>query len=212
MQRLPNGGARYTDDFWLEETFLFIVLVASPAAAWVELARQAPNYVLALCFVVISIVAAYGLFTAQRRIFLFSPATSILTWTTRGWFVRGGGEVEFKDIVITVDAARSFSWFGRRSPLNWLGGLASPTQYDIMLTTPLVRAYLWRSFRGEYAAALAEATELRELLGQNAGSLVDDSIAQMLRDGNTLGAKHLERERSKSSISRSLKPFGAQAP
>jgi hypothetical protein len=199
MQRLPNGGARYTDDFWLEETFLFIVLVASPAAAWVELARQSPNYVLAICFVIISIGAAYGLFTAQRRIFLFSPATSILTWTTRGWFARGGGEADFKDIAITLNASRSF-------------GLASPTVYDVMLTTPLVSAHLWRSFRGEYAAALAEATELRELLGQNAGSLVDDSIAQMLRDGNALGATYLERERSKSSSSRSLKPSGAQAP
>ena len=212
MQRLPNGGARYTDYFWLEETFLFIVLVASPAVAWVELARRSPNYVLAICFVIISIGSAYGLLTAQRRIFLLSPATSILTWTTRGWFARGGGEAEFKDIAITLDASRSFSWFGRSSPLSWLGGLAGPTVYDVMLTTPFVRAHLWRSFRGEYAAALTEATELRELLGQNASSLVDDSIAQMLRDGNTLGATYLERERNKSSMSRSLKPSGAQAP
>lgn len=211
MKRLPNGGVRYSNDVWFERFSLLVFLGGFAGVAAIEFARRPPDFVLGTLSVIATIAAAYGLLTGQRRTFLFSPSTAIMTWISRGLFARDGGEVAFKDIAITLDAGHSFCWFGRSGPLSWVGGWGSPIQYDIMLTTPTIRAYLWRSLQGDYASAIGEATELRALLGQNADPLVEDSIAQMLQDGNKLGAKSLERERSKTSPRSSMR-FDAPAP
>jgi hypothetical protein len=209
MKRLPNGGVRYNDDFWFERSFLLVLLGGCAAAASIEFTRR--HYVLGTLSVIAAVAAAYALLTGQRRTYLFSPSTAIMMWISRGLFARDGGEVEFKDIAITLDAGHAFSWFGRSSPLSWVGGWGTPIEYDIMLRTPTLRAHLWRSLRGDYETAIQEATALRGLLDQSADSLVEDSIAQMLQDGNKLGAKCLARERSSSS-SRSATQFDAQAP
>jgi hypothetical protein len=189
MNRLPNGDALYSDDFWFNEAFLLLLVVLGPVAGWLEITRQG-KLLLGYSLIAMAIVSAAALIAASRRTYLFSPSSSSMSWETRSLFGRRSGVVPFSDIAVTVEAGNG------RSPVASLSrwGLRGAYAYNLMIATPTWRTCIWSSFRNDAKDALSEASKLRSLLGQSSETLMADSVAHMERAGNLAGALAFQRE------------------
>jgi hypothetical protein len=69
-----------------------------------------------------------------------------------------------------------------------------------MLTTPAGSMPLTQAYVGDQRGIEQNAADLRALLGQTPDSLRDDSVQQMVRAGNKIGAVAMLRDRSDMTL------------
>ena len=185
MRRFPNGSVLYDDSPWFIEIVLFLLAIGLGAMAWVSTTQQPPHYLVAAVLGSFAVMCAAGMFAqGQHRTFHFDPSTSMMAWTTKGLFGRKSGEVAFQDMGVTLDTSSS---------------TGSGVTYRVVLTTPSGSMPLSREYTGNRHAVEAQAASLRELLGQTPASL-DDSVRQMVRSGNKIGAIAALRDQNDMSL------------
>lgn len=186
MQRFPNGSVLYDDSPWFIEIVLFISAIGIGAMAWVSATQLPPHYFAAAVLGFFAIMCVVGMFTQQyHRSYLFNPRTSEMTWKIKGILRQSSGVVAFKDIGVTLDTSTSSD---------------SAVTYRVMLTTPAGSMPLTRSYDGDRKGTEEQAASLRAMLGQTSASLQDDSVSQMARSGNKIGAISALRAQSPMSL------------
>ena len=188
MKRLSNGDVLYRDDFWFNQLFFVILIVLCVPAAWFEIGHG--RLLVGSSLIGLAVIAALSLITASRRSYLFSPSKALVMRTEQSLFKRVEDSAAFADVALTVQA--------RPQPprTGWLAnlGIRGTHEYDLLLVTPAWRAVIWTSFQNDADNALREAKSLRAVLGQNPYSILEESVTQMLLDGNPGGALLFQRE------------------
>ena len=184
MRRFPNGSVLYDDSPWFLEIALLVFAAALGVAGWRLLSEHPPAYLMAGLLFIFVAICVVGMLFQQHRTFYFDPSIATMRWRSRGLFGSSAGEVAFKDLKVAVDESAAGE---------------APT-YRVMLTTPAGAMPLTQAYVGDLHGIEQRAAEIRALLGQTSDSLRADSVEQMAKSGNTIGAVAMLREQSDMSL------------
>ncbi|HET9341314.1 MAG TPA: hypothetical protein VFO25_00115 [Candidatus Eremiobacteraceae bacterium] len=175
MEPSPSVGLgvqRYVDSPVFIDIVLALFGFALAFGAWSKYIEPDHNLIVVGGLIVGALLCLVSIFAQKRRTFAFDATARKLEWTSHGLRERTGGTVDFNDVRITLDPSIDESHKG----------------YRIMINTPQGSWPLTTGYDANEKNVEAKATQLRSLLGQSSETLLDDSVAELKKQGNLLSA------------------------
>ena len=173
----PNslGVQQYVDSPMFIDIVLGLFAIALGSGAWMKYQEPGHNPLLVTVFGVGAVLCAAAIFAQKRRTFAFDTTSRTLTWTSHGLREHTGGTVDFGDISITLDPSVD----------------ERHISYRVMINTPQGSWPLTTGYDANEKRVAEKAAQLRTMLGQTSDALMDDSIAQLTKQGNLISAAML---------------------
>lgn len=175
MEPSPSAGLgvqRYVDSPVFIDIILAMFGFALGFGAWSKYIETDHNVIVVGGLVIGALLCLALIFAQKRRTFAFDTTSRKLEWTSHGVREHTGGTVDFNDVRITLDLSIDESHKG----------------YRIMINTPQGSWPLTTGYDSNEKKVEAKATQLRALLGQSSETLLDDSVAELKKQGNTISA------------------------
>ena len=173
----PNslGVQRYVDSPMFIDIVLGLFAIGLGSGAWMTFQQRDHSLLGVAALGVGAVLCAVSIFAQKRRTFAFDTTSRTLTWTSHGLREHTGGTVDFGDVRITLDPSAD----------------QSHISYRVMINTPQGSWPLTTGYDANEKRVAEKATQLRTMLGQASDALMDDSIAQLTKQGNLISAAML---------------------
>lgn len=177
MSSNPNslGVQRYVDSPMFIDIVLGLFAIALGSGAWMKYQEPGHNLLVVAVLGAGAMLCAISIFAQKRRTFAFDTTSRTLTWTSHGLREHTGGTVDFGDVSITLDPSAD----------------ENHISYRVMINTPQGSWPLTTGYDANEKRVAEKAAQLRTMLGQTTDALVDDSIAQLTKQGNLISAAML---------------------
>jgi len=175
MEPSPSAGLgvqRYVDSPVFIDIILLMFGFALGFGAWSKYIEPDHNLIVVGGLVLGALLCVVSTFAQKRRTFEFDTTSRKLEWTSSGLRERTGGTVDFNDVHITLDPSIDETHKG----------------YRIMINTPQGSWPLATGYDSNDKKVEAKAVQLRAVLGQTSDTLLDDSVAELKKQGNLISA------------------------
>jgi len=166
------GVERYVDSPLFIDIVLGLIGIALGFGAWSQYIVPDHNLILVGGLIIGALLCLASIFAQKRRTFAFDTTSRTLTWTSSGFKEHTGGAVDFNDVRITLDPSVDQTHSG----------------YRVMINTPQGSWPLTTGYDANDKKLQGKATQLRTLLGQSSDTLLDDSVAELKKQGNLISA------------------------